>query len=132
MPTTVEQLARLVDGEVHGDATLVVSDGRSIERAGATHMTFAGNAENLKKLAGCKAGAVLIGRSLFKPDYLAGEIRSLIVVEDAQRAFITLLQHFRPRRNRLPIGISNAATVSVSAKIGENTNIFPSAWIGDD
>lgn len=132
MPSTVEQLASLVAGEVHGDASHVIADGRSIERAGQQHVTFAGNEANVKKLAKCKAGAVVIGRALFTPQLVGGDIRSAIVVDDAQRAFLSLLQHFRPRRNRMPVGISPHATVSKSARIGENTNIFPGAWIGDD
>jgi UDP-3-O-[3-hydroxymyristoyl] glucosamine N-acyltransferase len=132
MSTTVEQLAKLVEGEVHGDASIAIVDGRSIDRAGSQHVTFAGNEANLKKLADSKAGAVVVGRSIFKPQYVTGAVKSAIVVDDAQRAFVCLLQHFRPRRSRFPVGISSGATISPSARIGENTNVFPGAWIGDD
>jgi UDP-3-O-[3-hydroxymyristoyl] glucosamine N-acyltransferase len=132
MPTTVERLASLVGGEVHGDASREIVDGRSIDRAGPEHVIFVGTEANLKKLPASRAGAALIGKSLFEPKQTADGTLSVIVVDDAQRAFLTLLEHFRPRRRRPRIGISPGATVDQSAKIGENTNVFPGAWIGEN
>ncbi|MEX2286412.1 MAG: UDP-3-O-(3-hydroxymyristoyl)glucosamine N-acyltransferase [Planctomycetaceae bacterium] len=132
MAVTAQELAAIIKGEVHGDAQVLIDDGRTVERAGRRHVVFAGSEAFLKKLGGCRAGAAIITRSLFKPEHLAVGIPAIIVVDDAQRAFGAALQHFRPPRARRMIGISPDAYVSPSATVGENTCIHPGAFIDDD
>ncbi len=132
MAVTAQELAAIIGGEVHGDAQILIDDGRTVERAGRRHVVFAGSEAFLKRLDGCRAGAAIITRSLFKPEHLAVGIPSIIVADDAQRAFVAALLHFRPPRARRLIGISPEAYVSPEATIGENTCIHPGAFIDDD
>jgi UDP-3-O-[3-hydroxymyristoyl] glucosamine N-acyltransferase len=81
MATTVEALARISIGEVHGDQTLVIDDAQPIDQAGPQHVTYAGDRANLKKLSGCDAGAVFLNRSLFEQHASDLETPAIIVVE---------------------------------------------------
>lgn len=132
MTVSVKVLAELVHGELVGDSDLVIDGVESLDKAGPTEITFAADLANLKKLPHSRAGAVIVSRS--SVDVISkGELpRTKILVEDAQAAFLQVLDHMRPPRRRPMIGISSQAVVSATAQIGTNTNVYPGAYIGDD
>src|SRR5690606_37139765 len=61
----------------------------------------------------------------------AGET-PLIVVDDAMRALVTAMLHFRPAAGTPRVGISPAAHVSPTACLRDDTQVFPGATVGDD
>lgn len=127
---TSGEIARLVNGKLHGDANLPLSDVASIDAAGSEHLSYVGTEKHLPALIKSPPGAVLI------TDQLLDEIRqqsqiALIVVVDPQAAFIQAMLSFRPPSPRARIGISPQAHVSATAAIGEDCNIHPGAFVGD-
>jgi UDP-3-O-[3-hydroxymyristoyl] glucosamine N-acyltransferase len=60
------------------------------------------------------------------------EGKSYITVADARAAFARVMCEFCPRRTRRRVGISPAAHVSDSARLGVNADIYPNATIEDD
>lgn len=132
MTTTVEDLASECGGEVRGDPTLVIHDAQALDKAGPRHITFVADQQNVRGLQECSAGAVILSRQL-QADL--GEIRlppALILVDDAQVAFIQVLQRLRPERPRPDFGVSPDAFVAPSASVGPNTNIHAGAHVGED
>jgi UDP-3-O-[3-hydroxymyristoyl] glucosamine N-acyltransferase len=130
--TNVETICGQLHGELRGDRQLVIDGAQSIDKAGLRDITFVADVVNLRKLKDSGAGAVLVSRLL--SDSLAEMPLppAVIIVDDAQTAFLQVLERFRPPRARPTIGISPAATVNPTAQIGENTNIYPGAYLGND
>ncbi len=57
---TLGFLARLVDGELHGDAEQTIRGAASIDEAGPEHITFASDDRTLEKARHGQAGAVIV------------------------------------------------------------------------
>lgn len=133
MPTaTVGQLAELVGGEVRGNPQIEIADGKAIEKAGPADIAFAENTKNIRKLAACRAAAVVVPHAIADTVPTVENGPALILVDRPQEEFLKIVSYFRPLRQRMASGISEAAEISPSAQIGENTNIGPFAVIGDD
>ena len=131
MATTVEAIAALLGAEVRGDAGRQIQGAQALSKAGPHEITFVAGEQNVRRLKLSRAGAALIARTA--ADALRGEspVPSLIIVEDAQAAFLKLLGVLRPRRPRSEIGVSPHAYVRPTARIGRRTNIYPGAWVGE-
>jgi UDP-3-O-[3-hydroxymyristoyl] glucosamine N-acyltransferase len=126
-------LAERLNGRVVGEAQTVVTGLAPLSDAGCGDLTFLGEETKLRELAGCTAAVVLISakREAELADTQRGQL-TLIVVDDAQDAFLTLLADDRPRRPRPDFGCSPAAILAESATIGAGTNVYPTAVIGED
>ncbi len=131
MVLTTQQLAELAAGELRGDSRIEVRDVAALESAGPAHVSYLSSDKQLRRLRSTTAAAVLVGRDL--ADGAAKEARcALIIVDDAQAAFIQIMLHFRPSRPRELLGVSPHAHLSPTARVGEDCNIHPGALIGDD
>lgn len=134
MSITVGQLANQLQGEVIGDRDREIADAQALLKATPTDVTFVADEANLRKLNRCYAGVILVDadRLATARQLTALHDTTFVVVENPQTAFIKAMQLFRPQRARLRIGISPAAHIDPSARIGDGTNIFPGAFIGPD
>ncbi len=126
------ELAHRVGGELRGDPALVIHGGAALAKAGPNEITFAGDEKHLRLLAESRAGACLVSSSDRENSLLKSVRSSLVFVDDPQDAFISLLREFRGEHGRSKVGISLHATISSSAKIGPDCNIFPGVFIDDD
>ncbi len=128
MACTVAQLASLIHGDVIGDGSVVIQDVAALDCVTAQTVTYIENSRRLKRLAGLVPGALILSRDAVEPAQKA--ISSpLVVVNDPQGAFITLMIHFRPVPARETIGISSQAVIHPSAVIGPGTNVHSAAVI---
>jgi len=126
------QLAQQVHGEVRGIADLEIHGVAAIEKAGPHEVCYAGDEKHLRMLAGSEAGACLVARKSRDSRLLAEARQSLVFVDDAQDAFISLLRVFRSEAARPNIGISPAAVVSPTAKIGPGCNVYPGVFVDEN
>jgi len=131
MATSVRKLAELLGGESRGNVDSFIADGQSIEKATPSDIVFVGDEAYLAKLKEANAGAVLLNAELAA---LADQdvCPAHIIVDDPQGAFIQLLEHFRPQRAPAHSGISADAHVRPSARFGDDTVVYPGAYIGDN
>jgi UDP-3-O-[3-hydroxymyristoyl] glucosamine N-acyltransferase len=131
MKINLRELADLVDGDLRGDPDCEVENVAPIDRASGADVAYV---ESEKRTSGLKetgAAVVLISRTAadglkFTP------VCALIVVDDAQQAFIAAMLHFRPPRPRRHTGLSPAAHVDPSVEFGADCNVGPGASIGTD
>ncbi|MBI1310588.1 UDP-3-O-(3-hydroxymyristoyl)glucosamine N-acyltransferase [bacterium] len=133
MEATVGALAERLNGRVVGNVETTVTGLAPLSDSVPGDLTFLGEDTKLRELANCSAAAVLI--STARESELSDSQReslTLIVVDDAQDAFLSLLAETRPQRSRPDFGCSPAAVIAESASIGTGTNVFPTAVIGDD
>lgn len=130
MPTTLAQLAELVEGRLEiahtGDENLPIAGAATLEVARPGEITLADKGERAPDLAQSVAAAAIVNAEVSCPD------KPTIVVADVHGAFAKVVLHFRPQRIRQPVGISPAAIVSLTARIAEDVEVHPGATIGDE
>ncbi len=132
MEFTVEDLAKEVGGVVWGDRTLTIHGAQPIDKAGPHDVTFVAERRRLRSLKETQAGAVLVSREFEHVKDQQPQPPALILVNDAQLAFIQILRKFRPQRPRPRVGVSPQAWIGRNVEIGEDTNIYPGAYIDDE
>ncbi len=132
--TTLGQLADLVGGQVLGDPQMPVRGAAVLSEVADGEITFVDHVDRIKKLNSTSAAAVVVSNEVAS-ELAGGDItagRNLVVVDDVQSAFATIVSHFRPQRERTAIGISPRAIISPSARWGHNVNIHPGVTVGDE
>jgi UDP-3-O-[3-hydroxymyristoyl] glucosamine N-acyltransferase len=125
MNLTLAAIADLVQGDLHGDAQLVVSGAATLAAARPNEISLADHARQARHLAHSAAAAVIV-----PPDFSTD--RPHIKVTNVHAAFAKVVQQFRPQRARRAVGISPSASISASAQLSAGVEIHPLAYIGDD
>lgn len=126
MQMTVQEIAGLVGGTVHGDPSLVISGVNGIQEAVSGELTFVRTGRYMQYLETTGASAVLIESP---PDQSA---ITCIAVAHPDLAFAQILQHFEIEQRDHPSGIHRTAVVSESATLGKNVALDAHVRIADD
>ena len=124
MKVSIRQLADLVQGEVQGDAELIVAAARPLGEAGAGDITYIDGDKHLNQLHASPAAAAVAPLSI----PLNG--KTLIRVNDPLAAFVTIVRHMHGRTQLPPHGVDARAFVDPSAAIGAEPSIYPFACVG--
>src|SRR5262245_65163726 len=117
MPTTLADLARLVEGRVLGDGLRQITGANTLTAAGPDDITLLDSSDKAHRLARCRAAAVIVP-SGYKP-----EDRAAIQVDDVHAAFSQVVRHFRPPHASTPNGISPQAHVGPASQISDSATI---------
>jgi UDP-3-O-[3-hydroxymyristoyl] glucosamine N-acyltransferase len=128
MAATLEFLAKLVGGELHGDGHTPIDAAAPLAEAVGGAVTLIDRAEMLAKLAEAKAAAVVAPNRIERGSLAI----PAILVDDAHEAFSAIVQHFRPPRSANRVGVSPAAHVSPTARLDDDVDVHPGATIGED
>jgi UDP-3-O-[3-hydroxymyristoyl] glucosamine N-acyltransferase len=135
VPVTVQQLAALVQGQVHGDGAIVIHAARALSEAGPHDITFVENERNLRHFAGCRARVLVVPAALAAchGELLAedGTPLTLIAARDSLLAFSAIVQHLHGRPELPPHGIDPRASVHPGAVVGPDASIHPFAAVGE-
>lgn len=126
MPTTLGELARLVGGDLRGDARIPLTGAATTDVARSGEVTLADRPDRARAISACLASAVIAS-----PNVDCGGKPS-IVVADVHAAFATAVRHFRPPRVPARIGVSPQAIVSSSARLAPHVEVHPGATIAED
>ncbi|MEM8946112.1 MAG: UDP-3-O-(3-hydroxymyristoyl)glucosamine N-acyltransferase [Planctomycetota bacterium] len=125
MPTTLAQLAELVQGRLSGNGDLPISGAATLETVESDQITLADHADRIAELAASSAAAAIVNAEVDSATI------PTIVVEDVHAAFAQVVLHFRPQRMLAPIGISPTAYVSSTASIADGVEIHPGATVDE-
>src|SRR4051794_23751795 len=121
---TAGEIARLLGGDLHGDAGVAIERLAKIEEAGPGELTFLANPKYSKYVAGTSAAALLVGRTSLEA--VRAVPRSLplllIAVDDPYRAFLRLIELYHPPVPAQPAGVHPTATVASDASLGSNVS----------
>ncbi len=134
----VDALAALLGGTVEGDGTRELTGVAGLEDASPDDLSFLANRRYARKLAGTRAGAVLVGRKQ------AAGGTTVIRVDDPYLALAEALRIFRPVLPPLAgvhasavvegtvdgADIRAFAYVGPGAVVGEGTTVYPHAYVG--
>ena len=129
----ISEIAKLLDAEIIGDATVKIKTISGINEAEEGHLTFVIDQKYLKALKKTKASAVLISADI-ECETDIPQIR----IKDPKKAFEVLTKAFAPPEIEFPAGVHETAIVADDAILGENVSvqayavIEPGVTIGDN
>lgn len=145
MQISAEDLCQLLNGDLEGDASVMVNSVAKIEEAHPTALAFLANPKYEQHLYTSKAGVVLVRRD-FKPEKPVKP--TLIRVDDPYAAFTTILRQYVAILT-MKEGIEESsfigegsthgeglylgafAYVGKQVKLGNNVKIYPGCYVGD-
>jgi len=132
---TVQQLASVVQGKVHGNPELLVQGALPLSCAGPGDITFVESERALRHLKQCRASVLVLPAGLV--GLVGGHPReggqefTLLEVADPLLAFVAIVQHLRgPARTYSP-GVAPEASVHPLARLGPDCTVLPFAVIGE-
>jgi UDP-3-O-[3-hydroxymyristoyl] glucosamine N-acyltransferase len=124
MPFTASEIARLIDGEVAGDASVVLKGFAPADRAQSGDLTFAENENYFARAEQSAASAVIVNGAF------TSSRKVLIRVPDSRVAFAKVLPLFFPEPGFAP-GIHPTAIVPATARVDPTAHIGPYCVLGE-
>lgn len=132
MHKTLGDIAKFVDGEIVGDASLVITGLSGIKEAKEGDLTFVANSKYFPLVPQTKASAVIAPR-----ETPAGS-KSLIRTDNPSLAFAKIASIMSEANAFRPSGIHPTAIIADNARLGKNVSVGPftviehGARIGDN
>ncbi|HVT63406.1 MAG TPA: UDP-3-O-(3-hydroxymyristoyl)glucosamine N-acyltransferase [Legionellaceae bacterium] len=123
MHCTLHDIAKLVNGTVKGDDTIIIQSLAPIDDIHPNALIFAEGADNIKIAEASEAAAILVAH------HIEGMQKPTIKVESPFKAFMQLLEHFHPPYPE-PKGIHPTAVIGDNVILGKEVSIGPFASIG--
>ncbi|MSQ50070.1 MAG: UDP-3-O-(3-hydroxymyristoyl)glucosamine N-acyltransferase [Betaproteobacteria bacterium] len=124
-PLTLAQIASQLGGRITGDATVLIHQVGSLERAGRGQITFVLNPKHGAKLAATGASAVILAA-----DTQALTALPRIVCDHPYSYFARVSQLFNPRITQ-PLGVHPSASVAPTVTLGARVSIGSGCTLGD-
>ncbi|MEE9521411.1 MAG: UDP-3-O-(3-hydroxymyristoyl)glucosamine N-acyltransferase [candidate division NC10 bacterium] len=124
MAYTVDEIARLIQGEVIGDGTVLIRGVSSIEEAQEGNLVLAEVPAYFKRAEASPASCILTREG-------AGPSRkSLILVPNPKAAFARILWLYHPPK-KVPAGVHPSAVIGEGVELGVQVAIGPFVAIGN-
>ncbi len=122
---TVAELAAICDGELDGQAGLVITGANALETAGETELSFVGNSKALALARSSRAGCLIVPKEFAETGTWAR-----IRVANPRIAFVRALTSLYPPPKTEP-GIHPTASIAHTAQISGSATIGAFAVIGE-
>ncbi len=129
LDTTAGQLAQTLRAELVGPASLPVRRIDAIDRAGPEGLTFIRDERFAGRWKDSDAGAAVVTRGIAVEGHDESS-RALLIVDDADRAMIALLEEVAAGRDEPASGRHRSAVVDDSARVHESASLGPHASVG--
>ncbi|MDD4940568.1 MAG: UDP-3-O-(3-hydroxymyristoyl)glucosamine N-acyltransferase [Candidatus Omnitrophica bacterium] len=126
MSKTLQEIARLVGGDIAGDENALITGVAGIEDAREGDITFMANPKYQTFLSRTRASCVIVGR-----DAADAGGKTLLRVDNPSLAFTQVVSFIHPQDIRHPAGVHASAVVAPGAVIGKNAGIGACAVIGE-
>jgi UDP-3-O-[3-hydroxymyristoyl] glucosamine N-acyltransferase len=126
MAYTLTDIAQLVDGTPVGDPTTSIRGVAVLYDAGSGDVTLIDNAEKAARRGESRAAAAIVPRGV------TCGLLPTVEVDDVHAAFARVVALFRPQRKAKRIGISSKATISATAQLGHDVDVYAGVTIADD
>ncbi|WP_107037636.1 UDP-3-O-(3-hydroxymyristoyl)glucosamine N-acyltransferase [Brumimicrobium mesophilum] len=130
MEFSAEQIAGILEGEVHGNEQVTVSGLSKIEEGQPNTLTFLSNMKYEPHIYETKASIAIVAKT-FIPTKSIPSTLTLVKVEDPYSCFAKLLEVYNQMHQKAP-QIERNAFIADSAKIGEEVYIGANAYIGEN
>jgi len=123
MEITLKEIATILDGEVDGDETCVISGLAGIDKAGPGDITFVANPKYAQYIATTSAAAIVCAPETVAPG------RNLLKVANPYLAYAKALRFLNPPAPE-PGTIDPGAIVAADVRMGSNVTVYPFVYIG--
>lgn len=123
---TLKEIAQLIDGEVVGDASAVITGISGIREAEEGDLTFLANPRYAPLMETTKATAIITSRETTKAP------KPIIRAVDPSMAFAKIISILISNDQKYPVGIHPAAVVGKNVKLGRDVALQPYVVIDDD
>lgn len=123
---TLGELAQYVDGQIRGDANVIIRSASTLNRAEEGDISFLANSKYEKQLYETRASAVIVGKDVGSAPV------PLLVCDDPYYAFMQIMVLIHGHRKHKKTGISPQANIADSAKIGVDCHIHPFVTIDEN
>ena len=128
MRARLDELAKLLGGELLGDATIDIHRIAPLEVAGSDAIAFLSNPRYQQQLTDSKAGCVIVSPGLREAAVARG---AAIVCADPYLAFARLTQWWAARARLAPApGVHASAVIEAGAQISSSASVGALAFIG--
>jgi UDP-3-O-[3-hydroxymyristoyl] glucosamine N-acyltransferase len=124
-PWNAGTFARIVGGEVLGDASVEITGLGGIDTAEAGDLVFAESRKYVEAALKCRCAAIIT-----RAEFAAGD-KPLILVEEPRLAFLKALEFLAPEPQHHDF-IHPTAVIASDAKIGENVQIGAFVSVGSE
>jgi len=126
---TSGKLAELVQGELVGDAQVIINGAESLIEASETQVSFFAVEKYADQIEKSKAAAIMVPETHEIP---ADSKQTFIKCKDSNKAFGVAVDLFAPAPIGFAPGIHKMAYVAESATIGEGVHIGPNAIVEEN
>ena len=126
---TVNDIAKILDGEVVGDGTQIISGVAKVEEAKAGMLAFIANPKYEKYAELTAASCVLVSRT-FDQSKFSKLPPALIKLDDPYSSFVIAIEKFAPKKIDIPKGTDATALIHPSAVIGKDCSIGAYVVVG--
>ncbi|MSR29047.1 MAG: UDP-3-O-(3-hydroxymyristoyl)glucosamine N-acyltransferase [Phycisphaerales bacterium] len=129
MDFTAEQLAQCIGGTLDGPGSTLITGCNDMRSASGSDVTFIGNERYARKWGACQAMVAVVTQGIEVPGH-DPVTRTLIRVDNADLAIITLLTQFVQPEELPEVGVHSSAVVEASATVGIDARIGALVFIG--
>ncbi len=127
MKMTVQEIARIINAQIEGDATLDITGVAKIEEAQAGHISFVSNPKYAQYLTTTKASAVIVSNDL------KGDANTVLLrTANPYFAFMKVVRQFFPQESLIEKGVHPTAVIHETAQLGENIRIGAHVVVGSN
>lgn len=130
MEFSAEQIAGILEGEVHGNKEIMVSGLSKIEEGQPNTLTFLSNMKYEPHIYSTNASIAIVAKT-FNPTKPLPSSLTLVKVEDPYSCFAKLLEVYDQMNQKTP-KIEKNAFISESARVGNDVYIGANAYIGEN
>ena len=124
------QLAEMLGASLDGPDDLVLTSIDPIDQASPGSLSFIRSDHYARRWASSHASAALVTRGIDVPGH-DPNARALLVVDDADRALVAILDALTPEPDLPPVGVHPSAVVDPSATIDPAARIGPLCVVGE-
>ena len=128
MNQTISQIAQLLDAQIEGEDSLMITSIAKIEEARPGQITFLANTKYTPYIYQTRASAVLVAKD-FKPE--SNIKATLLKVDDPYKAFAILMQVQAENQKKDRIGIEEPSWIHESVSLAEDVYIGAFSYLGE-
>jgi UDP-3-O-[3-hydroxymyristoyl] glucosamine N-acyltransferase len=126
MQKTLKEIAKLIDGQVVGNADTLITGASGIREAAEGDITFLANSKYSPLMAKTRASAIITSRDA------QDTAKPIILTQNPSLAFVKIISMFTPDDAGHPSGIDYTVVMGKNVSLGKDVTIGAYSVIGDN